>query len=110
MIPETAVSILACARIGAIHSVIFGGFSPDSIAGRIEDCKSTCIVTADEGVRGGRKIPLKANVDEACKKVGGVTSVIVVSAPTQPSTWRRAATSITTTSPRPCRPIARARR
>ncbi|HET8974228.1 MAG TPA: acetate--CoA ligase [Pseudolabrys sp.] len=78
MIPETAVSILACARIGAIHSVIFGGFSPDSIAGRIEDCKSTCIVTVDEGLRGGRKIPLKANVDEACKKVGGVTSVIVV--------------------------------
>ena len=78
MIPEAAVSILACARIGAIHSVIFGGFSPDSIAGRIEDCKSTCIVTADEGVRGGRKIPLKANVDEACKKAGGVISVIVV--------------------------------
>jgi acetyl-CoA synthetase len=78
MIPEAAVSILACARIGAIHSVIFGGFSPDSIAGRIEDCKSTCIVTADEGARGGRKIPLKANVDEACKKAGGVTSVIVV--------------------------------
>src|SRR6186997_2918807 len=78
MIPEAAVSILACARIGAIHSVIFGGLSPDSIAGRIEDCKSTCIVTADEGVRGGRKIPLKANVDEACKKAGGVISVIVV--------------------------------
>ena len=78
MIPEAAVSILACARIGAIHSVIFGGFSPDSIAGRIEDCKSTCIVTADEGLRGGRKIPLKANVDEACKKAGGVTSIIVI--------------------------------
>jgi acetyl-CoA synthetase len=78
MIPEAAISILACARIGAIHSVIFGGFSPDSIAGRIEDCKSTCVVTADEGIRGGRKIPLKANVDEACKKVGGVTSIIVV--------------------------------
>ena len=78
MIPEAAVSILACARIGAVHSVIFGGFSPDSIAGRIEDCQSTVVVTADEGVRGGRKIPLKANVDEACKKVAGVTSVIVV--------------------------------
>jgi acetyl-CoA synthetase len=78
MIPEAAISILACARIGAVHSVIFGGFSPDSIAGRVEDCKSTCIVTADEGLRGGRKIPLKANVDEACKKVSGVTSVIVV--------------------------------
>ena len=78
MIPEAAISILACARIGAVHSVIFGGFSPDSIAGRVEDCKSTCIVTADEGLRGGRKIPLKANVDEACKKVSGVISVIVV--------------------------------
>jgi acetyl-CoA synthetase len=78
MIPEAAVSILACARIGAIHSVIFGGFSPDSIAGRIEDCKSTCVVTADEGIRGGRKIPLKTNVDAACDKAGGVTSVIVV--------------------------------
>jgi acetyl-CoA synthetase len=78
MIPEAAISILACARIGAVHSVIFGGFSPDSIAGRIEDCKSTCIVTADEGLRGGRKIPLKANVDTACDKAGGVTSVIVV--------------------------------
>ena len=78
MIPEAAVSILACARIGAVHSVIFGGFSPDSIAGRIEDCKSTVVVTADEGLRGGRKIPLKTNVDAACEKVGGVTSVIVV--------------------------------
>jgi acetyl-CoA synthetase len=78
MIPEAAISILACARIGAIHSVIFGGFSPDSIAGRIEDCKSTVIVTADEGIRGGRKIPLKENVDAACEKVGGVESVIVV--------------------------------
>ncbi len=78
MIPEAAISILACARIGAVHSVIFGGFSPDSIAGRIEDCKSTVVVTADEGVRGGRKIPLKANVDAACDKVGGVTTVIVV--------------------------------
>jgi len=78
MIVEAAVAILACARIGAIHSVIFGGFSPDSIAGRIEDCKSTVVVTADEGVRGGRTIPLKANVDEACNKVGGVETVIVV--------------------------------
>jgi len=78
MIPEAAISILACARIGAVHSVIFAGFSPDSIAGRVEDCQSSVIVTADEGLRGGRKIPLKANVDEACKKVAGVTSVIVV--------------------------------
>ena len=78
MIVETAYAILACARIGAIHSVIFGGFSPDSIAGRVDDCKSTIIVTADEGIRGGRKIPLKANVDAACEKVSGVKNVIVV--------------------------------
>ena len=70
--------MLACARIGAIHSVVFGGFSPDSLAGRIEDCKSTVIITADEGLRGGRKIPLKANVDAACEKAAGVKRVIVV--------------------------------
>jgi acetyl-CoA synthetase len=70
--------MLACARIGAVHSVVFGGFSPDSLAGRIEDCKSNVVVTADEGLRGGRKIPLKANVDAACEKASGVTSVIVV--------------------------------
>ena len=64
--------MLACARIGAVHSVVFGGFSPDSLAGRIEDCKSTIVITADEGLRGGRKIPLKANVDAACDKAGGV--------------------------------------
>ncbi len=63
MIPEAAYAMLACARIGAIHSVVFGGFSPDSLAGRIEDCKSNVLITADEGVRGGRKIPLKANSD-----------------------------------------------
>jgi acetyl-CoA synthetase len=78
MIVEAAYAILACARIGAIHSVIFGGFSPDSIAGRVDDCKSTIIVTADEGIRGGRKIPLKTNVDTACEKVGGVKNVVVV--------------------------------
>ncbi len=77
MIVEAAYAILACARIGAIHSVIFGGFSPDSIAGRVEDCKSDIIITADEGVRGGRKIPLKANVDAACEKAP-VKTVIVV--------------------------------
>jgi acetyl-CoA synthetase len=78
MIPEAAYAMLACARIGAVHSVIFGGFSPDSIAGRIEDCASTIVVTADEGLRGGRKIPLKANVDAACEKAPGVASIIVV--------------------------------
>jgi acetyl-CoA synthetase len=78
MIPEAAYAMLACARIGAIHSVVFGGFSPDSLAGRLEDAKSPFIVTADEGVRGGRKIPLKANADAAADKAGGVTSIIVV--------------------------------
>src|SRR5262250_2508480 len=78
MIPEAAYAILACARIGAIHSVVFGGFSPDSLAGRIEDCKSNVVITADEGLRGGRKVPLKANVDAAIAKVGGVDHVIVV--------------------------------
>jgi len=78
MIPEAAYAILACARIGAIHSVVFGGFSPESLAGRIEDCKSKVVITADEGLRGGRKVPLKANTDAAIAKVGGVDHVIVV--------------------------------
>jgi acetyl-CoA synthetase len=78
MIPETAYAMLACARIGAIHSVIFAGFSPESIAGRLKDCRSTIILTADEGLRGGRKIPLKANVDEALKQCPEVTTAIVV--------------------------------
>ncbi|MBK5198342.1 MAG: acetate--CoA ligase [Methyloceanibacter sp.] len=78
MIPEAAYAMLACARIGAIHSVVFGGFSPDSLAGRIEDCKSKLVITADEGLRGGRKIPLKANTDQALKKVQGIEKVLVV--------------------------------
>ena len=78
MIPEAAYAMLACARIGAIHSVVFGGFSPDSLAGRIRDCKSNCVITADEGVRGGRKVPLKANTDEAVARCEGVDTVIVV--------------------------------
>ena len=78
MVPEAAVAMLACARIGAVHSVVFGGFSPDSIAGRIQDCASNCVITADEGVRGGRKIPLKANVDAAVAKCPTVKSVVVL--------------------------------
>jgi acetyl-CoA synthetase len=78
MIPEAAYAMLACARLGAIHSVVFGGFSPDSLANRIEDCKSNVVITADEGLRGGKKIPLKSNTDAAIAKVGGVDHVIVV--------------------------------
>ncbi|CAN7177603.1 acetate--CoA ligase [Pararhizobium sp. LjRoot235] len=82
MIPEAAYAMLACARIGAIHSIVFGGFSPDALAGRIVDCESTFVITADEGLRGGRPIPLKANTDQAIDiaKRGGVEvkSVLVV--------------------------------
>jgi acetyl-CoA synthetase len=78
MIPEAAYAMLACARIGAIHSVVFGGFSPDSLANRIGDCDSKVVVTADEGVRGGKTVPLKANVDAALTRVSGVDTVIVV--------------------------------
>ncbi len=78
MIPQAAYAMLACARIGAIHSVIFGGFSPDSIAGRIQDCDSRIVITADEGLRGGKPVPLKKNVDEALKSCPGVSDVIVV--------------------------------
>lgn len=78
MIPEAAYAMLACARIGAVHSVVFGGFSPEALAGRILDCESTCVITADEGVRGGKKIPLKANTDEALAKCPDVSAVVVV--------------------------------
>ncbi|KGI79161.1 acetate--CoA ligase [Oleiagrimonas soli] len=80
MVPEAAVAMLACARIGAIHSVVFGGFSPDSLAGRIADSTCKVVITADEGVRGGKKIPLKANVDAALERDGtrSVETVVVV--------------------------------
>jgi acetyl-CoA synthetase len=78
MIPEAAYAMLACTRIGAVHSVVFGGFSPDSLAGRITDCDSRIVITSDEGVRGGKPIPMKKNTDEALAKAPGVTSVIVV--------------------------------
>ena len=78
MVPELAYSMLACARIGAIHSVVFGGFSPDSLAGRIQDCDSSVIVTADEGVRGNRPIPLKANVDGALESCPTIEKCVVV--------------------------------
>ncbi len=78
MVPEAAVAMLACARIGAIHSVVFGGFSPDALAGRIQDCDSTLVVTADEGLRGGKRVPLKANVDAALEQCKSVSRVIVL--------------------------------
>ncbi|MCI4678133.1 acetate--CoA ligase [Rhodoblastus acidophilus] len=78
MIPEAAYAMLACARVGAIHSIVFGGFSPDSLAGRIEGCKSKVIITADEGLRGGRKVPLKANADLAIEKTGDIVKTQIV--------------------------------
>jgi acetyl-CoA synthetase len=80
MIPEAAVAMLACARIGAVHSVVFGGFSPESLAGRIADCGSRVVITADESLRGGKHVPLKANVDEALRRDGTqcVETVLVV--------------------------------
>src|SRR6202789_2125133 len=78
MVPEAAVAMLACARIGAIHSVVFGGFSPDSLANRLQDCGSELLITADEGRRGGRKVPLKANADAALRSCPDVKNVIVV--------------------------------
>ena len=89
MIPEAAVAMLACARIGAIHSIVFGGFSPDSLAGRIHDCDSKLVITTDEGVRGGKKIPLKANVDAALERheLPCVEKVVVVRYTKSPIHW-----------------------
>jgi acetyl-CoA synthetase len=90
MIPEAAVAMLACARIGAIHSIVFGGFSPESLKGRIQDCGSKLVITADEGVRGGKKIPLKANVDAALAggDVACVEKVVVVRHTGGPIGWQ----------------------
>jgi acetyl-CoA synthetase len=78
MIPEAAVAMLACVRIGAVHSVVFGGFSPDALAGRIKDCDSTMVITADEGVRGGKSIPLKQNTDKALQNCPDCTKSIII--------------------------------
>ena len=107
MIPEAAYAMLACARIGAIHSVVFAGFSPDSLAQRINDCQSKVIITADEGLRGGKKVPLKANVDAALAKADGVDWVVVVKRtggkidmnPTRDLWYHEAAAMVTTECP-----------
>ena len=78
MIPEAAFAMLACARIGAIHSIVFGGFSPDALAGRIEGCSSKVVITSDEGLRGGRKVPLKANADAAIAKTSNIVQKMIV--------------------------------
>ena len=78
MIPEAAFAMLACARIGAIHSVVFGGFSPEALAGRIVDCQSTFVITADQGIRGGRSVPLKTNADQAAELADGLVESILV--------------------------------
>jgi acetyl-CoA synthetase len=78
MVPEAAIAMLACARIGAIHSIVFAGFSPEAVGSRIEDCDSDVVITADEGLRGGKHIPLKANVDAALERHGKVRRVIVL--------------------------------
>src|SRR5690242_9100562 len=111
MIPEAAYAILACARIGAIHSVVFAGFSPDSLAQRINDCESKIVITADEGLRGGRKVPLKANLDAALEKSPGVDWVVVVKRtggavnmnPTRDLWYHDAAEMVTTECP--CEPM-----
>jgi acetyl-CoA synthetase len=107
MIPEAAYAMLACARIGAIHSVVFAGFSPDSLAQRINDCQSKVVITADEGLRGGKKVPLKANVDAALAKADGVDWVVVVKRtggkiemnPTRDLWYHEAAAMVTTECP-----------
>ena len=78
MIPEAAYAMLACARIGAVHSIVFGGFSPEALAGRIEGGNSRILITADEGLRAGRKVPLKVNADEASNKVPGTVAAMIV--------------------------------
>src|SRR3982075_2383890 len=111
MIPEAAYAMLACARIGAVHSVVFAGFPPDSLAQRITDCRSRIVIPADEGLRGGKKVPLKANVDAAIAKSGGVDWVVVVRRtggavdmnPTRDLWYPPAAAMVTTECP--CEPM-----
>jgi len=88
MIPETAVAMLACARIGAIHSVVFGGFSAESIADRIQDCESTYVITADGGIRGGKAIPLKATMNQALEKCPDVRACLTLRSTGQDVPWK----------------------
>lgn len=87
MVPEAAVAMLACARIGAIHSVVFAGFSADALAGRIQDCKPRILITADEGMRAGRRLPMKANADQALRQCPGVKTCIVLRRTGAPTSW-----------------------
>ena len=87
MIPEATVAMLACARIGAVHSVVFGGFSPDALAGRVQDCESNMVITADEGLRGGKPVPLKANTDAALESCPDCSKVVVVRRTGGDITW-----------------------
>ena len=88
MIPEAAVAMLSCARIGAVHSIVFGGFSPDALKDRINDSQCSIVITADQGVRGGRKVPLKANADIACEKTDSVKRVVVVKRGGEDVDWK----------------------
>jgi acetyl-CoA synthetase len=107
MIPEAAYAMLACARIGAVHSVVFGGFSPDAIGGRITDCGSRVVVTADEGRRAGKAVPLKANVDAAVAHLPEVETVLVIARTGADVPMTAGATLPMRTPPRLCRTTAR---
>ena len=88
MIPEAAVAMLSCARIGAVHSIVFGGFSPDALRNRINDSECSIVITADQGLRGGRKVPLKSNADTACEKTESVKRMVVVKRGGEPVDWK----------------------